>query len=134
MNVYIVFLLSVVFGNPYEFGITRVVDGDTVEFVADFMPYPMPDLLYLRIAGIDTPEKRPRAKCGKEDELAHEATAFTWLALKHANETLVELHRWDKYGGRVLGDVLIDGRRLSHLLLDNGHARPYHGEKKSLWC
>jgi endonuclease YncB( thermonuclease family) len=40
----------------------------------------------------------------------------------------------DKYGGRVLGDVFLDGKRLSEMLIANGFARRYHGEKKSSWC
>ena len=35
---------------------------------------------------------------------------------------------------RVLGDVLIDGQRLSELLIKNGYARAYFGEKKQSWC
>ena len=40
---------------------------------------------------------------------------------------------WDKYGGRVLGDIIIDGQSLRKLLLDNGFAREYYGTKKELW-
>jgi endonuclease YncB( thermonuclease family) len=47
-------------------------------------------------------------------------------------QILIEKH--DKYGGRVLGDVIIDGKKLSELLIANGHARPYFGEKKESWC
>ena len=41
---------------------------------------------------------------------------------------------WDKYGGRVLGHVIIDGQSLSDMLIRAGLARPYHGEAKSSWC
>jgi endonuclease YncB( thermonuclease family) len=30
--------------------------------------------------------------------------------------------------------VLLDGKRLSQLLIENGHARPYKGDKKESWC
>jgi endonuclease YncB( thermonuclease family) len=42
----------------------------------------------------------------------------------------IHLKRWDKYGGRVLGDLEIDGKYLSKLMIETGHAVEYHGEKK----
>jgi hypothetical protein len=39
-----VFLFSISaasFANPYDYKVTRVIDGDTVEFVADFLPDPL---------------------------------------------------------------------------------------------
>lgn len=119
----------------YEFPITRVKDGDTVEFRADFLPSPLKPVLSLRVLGVDTPEKAPRAKCPAEAERGARATAFTKQALQNARTIHIELVDWDKFGGRVLGDVIIDGRlRLSQLLIDNQLARPYHGEAKSSWC
>jgi endonuclease YncB( thermonuclease family) len=41
---------------------------------------------------------------------------------------------WDKYGGRVLGDVLLNGQSLRQLLIANGFAREYYGEAKTSWC
>jgi hypothetical protein len=41
---------------------------------------------------------------------------------------------WDKYGGRILGDILVNEKPLSTLLIDNGFARKYNGEKKGSWC
>ena len=49
---------------PYE--ITRVIDGDTVEIAVDFLPSPLPPKLSIRVMGIDTPEKAPRAQCDAE--------------------------------------------------------------------
>ena len=41
---------------------------------------------------------------------------------------------WDKYGGRVLGDLYLDtGESVSDILIHGGWARPYHGEKKKGW-
>jgi len=45
---------------PYE--ITRVIDGDTVEIAVDFLPSPLPPRLSIRVMGVDTPEKAPRAQ------------------------------------------------------------------------
>jgi endonuclease YncB( thermonuclease family) len=39
---------------------------------------------------------------------------------------------WDKYGGRVLGDVILNGQSLRQMLIVNGYAREYYGEAKTL--
>jgi micrococcal nuclease len=124
--------------NPYNWPITRVIDGDTVEFGAPFMPDPLPKKLSIRVLGVDTPEKGHRASCPQEAAAAEKASQFTKDTLNRAYKTnqqvLIELQSHDKYGGRVLGDVIVNGQRLSALLIANGHARPYFGEKKSSWC
>jgi micrococcal nuclease len=129
---------SVAFANPYSYKITRVIDGDTVAFQADFLPAPLKPELSIRVLGVDTPEKGHRASCPQEAEAANRASQFTKdslnAAIKAGQPILVEIQKHDKYGGRVLGDVIINGQRLSQLLIANGHARPYHGEKKASWC
>ena len=121
-------------GKIYAAKITRVVDGDTVEFEAPFLPPPLKQVLSIRVLGVDTPEKPPRNKCEKEGTAALAASAFTKKKIAEAKVLQIELVEWDKYGGRVLGDVIIDGQRLSQLLIQNGHARPYFGEAKQSWC
>ena len=98
------------------------------------MPDPLPPKLSIRVLGIDTPEKAPRAKCEAEAAKAKEASAFTRAAVTKAREIDVQMTEWDKYGGRVLGHVIIDGQSLSDMLIRAGLARPYHGEAKSSWC
>jgi endonuclease YncB( thermonuclease family) len=126
------------FANPYDWKVTRVIDGDTVAFKADFMPAPLKPELSIRVLGVDTPEKGHRASCPQEAAAAEKASQFTKDTLNNAYKNklpvLIELQKHDKYGGRVLGDVIVNGQRLSALLIANGHARPYHGEKKSSWC
>lgn len=114
--------------------ITRVIDGDTVEIAVGFLPDPLPPKLSIRVLGIDTPEKAPRAKCEAEAAKAKEASAFTKAAVSNAREIDVQMTEWDKYGGRVLGHVILDGQSLSDMLIRAGLARPYHGEAKSSWC
>lgn len=114
--------------------ITRVIDGDTVEIAVGFLPDPLPPKLSIRVLGIDTPEKAPRAKCEAEAAKAKEASAFTRAAVSNAREIDVQMTEWDKYGGRVLGHVILDGQSLSDMLIRAGLARPYHGEAKSSWC
>ena len=122
------------FANPYDYKVTRVIDGDTVAFEAKFLPAPLKPELSIRVLGVDTPEKGHRAACPQEAEAALKASAFTKNKIANAKKIQIELKSHDKYGGRVLGDVIIDGERLSALLIANGHARAYHGEKKTSWC
>jgi endonuclease YncB( thermonuclease family) len=132
-----VFLFSISaasFANPYDYKVTRVIDGDTVAFEAKFLPAPLKPELSIRVLGVDTPEKGHRASCPKEAEAALKASAFTKDAIKNGKKVQILIEKHDKYGGRVLGDVIIDGKKLSELLIANGHARPYFGEKKESWC
>lgn len=118
----------------YDWKVTRVKDGDTVEFEAKWLPPPLKPLLSLRVLGVDTPEKAPRAKCDKEARGGQAATDFTKKKVAEAKKIQIEIKDWDKFGGRVLGDVIIDGQSLSKMLIDNQLARPYHGEAKKSWC
>lgn len=117
-----------------QYEITRVIDGDTVEIAVDFLPKPLPPKLSIRVIGIDTPEKAPRAQCEAEAKKAVEATRFTKRAVAEATKTEVYLIKWDKYGGRVLGSVVFDGVSLSDSLIAAGLARPYKGDAKQSWC
>ncbi len=120
------------FSTPYE--ITRVIDGDTVEIAVDFLPSPLPPKLSIRVMGIDTPEKAPRAQCDAEAELAKKASAFTKNAVANALEVDIKILKWDKYGGRVLGDVYLDHQSLAESLVSAGLARHYKGDAKQSWC
>ena len=120
--------------NPYDWKIVKVSDGDTVVFEAPFMPAPLKPQLSLRVLGVDTPEKGARAGCPSEAAAAEKASAFTKNLVANAKKIQIELKEHDKFGGRVLGDVIIDGQKLSELLIKNGHARAYFGEKKASWC
>ena len=120
--------------NPYDFKILKVNDGDTVVFEAPFMPAPLKPQLSLRVLGVDTPEKGARAGCPAEAAAAEKASAFTKNLVANAKKIQIELKEHDKFGGRVLGDLIVDGQRLSELLIKNGHARAYFGEKKQSWC
>jgi len=121
-------------GVIHDYPITRVIDGDTVAFQADFLPDPLKKELSIRVYGVDTPEKGHRAQCDSEKQKGEEASAFTKDLVKNAKKTQVVLISWDKYGGRVLGDVLFDGQSLKEQLISKGYAREYYGDKKESWC
>jgi len=118
----------------YNYKITRVLDGDTVGFEASFLPEPLKKELLIRVYGVDTPEKGHRAQCVSENEKGQAATKFTANALNNAKKIEVAIGNWDKFGGRVLGDVFVDGQSLRKLLIQNGFAREYYGEAKQSWC
>lgn len=121
-------------GITHDFKITRVIDGDTVAFEATFLPDPLKEELSIRVFGVDTPEKGHRAACPKEAALGEEASKFTKDLVKKSKKQQVVLMDWDKYGGRVLGDVILDGESLRKLLISKGYAREYYGEAKQSWC
>jgi micrococcal nuclease len=121
-------------GKVYDAVITRVIDGDTVAFEAKWLLEPLKPELSVRVYGVDTPEKGHRAQCDKEAKAGDAASAFTKDKIKKGKKFQVNLMGWDKYGGRVLGDVIIDGNSLRKMLIENGHAREYYGEAKKSWC
>jgi micrococcal nuclease len=121
-------------GVTYDVVITRVIDGDTVAFQATWLPDPLKKELSIRVYGVDTPEKSFRAKCPQEDQRGQAATQFTKNAISKSLKRQVVLMDWDKYGGRVLGDVILDGVSLRQMLIQNGYAREYYGEAKQSWC
>jgi endonuclease YncB( thermonuclease family) len=121
-------------GVTYNAVITRVIDGDTVAFQAPFLPAPLKQELSIRVFGVDTPEKGFRAQCPSEDAKGQAATKFTKKMIAASQKRQVILMDWDKYGGRVLGDVILDGKSLRQGLIANGLAREYYGEAKTSWC
>lgn len=118
----------------YGWKVIKVLDGDTVKFEVGFLPKELGNQISVRVLGVDTPEKAPRAKCEKEAELGKKATEFTKKVVGEAKVVDVQLKSWDKYGGRVLGTITLDGKDLTKMLIDAGLARAYFGEKKSDWC
>ena len=121
-------------GVMYDAQILRVSDGDTIVIAAPFLPKPLKPELAVRIYGVDTPEKGFRAKCPQEDERGKLATKFTTNAVAKSSKRQVVLYDWDKFGGRVLGDIILDGQSLRAQLIQTGLAREYFGEAKQSWC
>ncbi len=121
-------------GVTYDAKIVRVNDGDTVVIAAPFLPAPLKPELAVRVFGVDTPEKGFRAQCPSEDQRGQAATAFTKNAVATTQKHQVILYGWDKFGGRVLGDLILNGVSLRAELIRNGFAREYYGDAKQSWC
>jgi endonuclease YncB( thermonuclease family) len=121
-------------GVTYDTTIVRAVDGDTIIVAAPYLPAPLKPELGVRIFGVDTPEKSFRAKCTSEKTRGEQASVFVKDLIAATKKHQVVLYDWDKFGGRVLGDILFDGTSLRTLLIKNGFAREYYGDAKQSWC
>ena len=116
----------------YKCVIQRIVDGDTIDVNIDLG---FGIWLYkerIRIAGIDTPEKRTRDKVEKVFGLA--ATAKAHELVPEGSHCIIRTRR-DKAGkyGRTMGDfVLEDGRLYTNIMIESHHAVPYEGQSKDL--
>ena len=114
-----------------EFRSNLCYDGDTCYVLAPSLPEPL-QKMSVRILGIDTPEIR--AECEEEKKLAYEGREFANRMFKEAEKIEFANLDWDKYGGRVLADVYINGKLYSDEIINAGLARPYDGGTKTSWC
>jgi endonuclease YncB( thermonuclease family) len=121
-------------GVVYDAQILKVSDGDTVVIAAPFLPKPLKPELAVRIYGVDTPEKGYLARCANEKRRGEAASLFTKNLVQASQQRQVVLYGWDKFGGRVLGDIVLNGQSLRAQLIANGHAREYYGDAKQSWC
>jgi endonuclease YncB( thermonuclease family) len=121
-------------GVTYDATIVRASDGDTVVIAAPYLPAPLKPEIAVRIYGVDTPEKGFRGLCESEKVRGEQASVFTKDVIAATKKHQVVLYGWDKFGGRVLGDLILDGMSLRDLLIKNGFARAYFGDQKQSWC
>ncbi len=70
----------------------------------------------------------------QEDQRAQLASKFTTQALQSHPKHQVIIYGWDKFGGRILGDILVNGQSIRQGLISNGLAREYYGDAKQSWC
>jgi endonuclease YncB( thermonuclease family) len=113
--------------------IRAVVDGDTISSTLA-LPCPLCNVS-IRILGIDTPETSYLAKCPAEKAKGLEAKAFVKTLVGKETTMTVKNVKWDKYGGRIDGIVVIANVDVGAELLKNSLARPYTGiGPKSDWC
>ena len=114
-----------------EFRNNLCYDGDTCYVTAPTLPEPL-QKMSVRILGIDTPEIR--GECEEEKKLALEARALANKLFREAGTIEFGNLKWDKYGGRVLVDVYLDGKNYKDEIINAGLARPYDGGTKQGWC
>ena len=122
----------------YNFRVTkinRVVDGDTIDVTID-LGFDLYKKERVRVAGVDTPEKRTRNK--EEKALGIDAT--NWLkskleeAIKGDDELTIRTELKGGVGkyGRLLGWLYIgdDNVSLNEQMIGEGYAWPYDGGTK----
>ena len=105
--------------------IVRVIDGDTVDVILD-LGFGLFKKERVRIAGVDTPEKRTRNL--KEKQLGNDATEFAekWFS---EGDIILRTEKDGKYG-RMLGWAYKGEECFNHQLIDLGFAWPYLGGTK----
>jgi len=117
----------------YKVKVVRVIDGDTVDVDIDLGFGIWLRKERVRIMGIDTPESRTRDKVEKKFGLASKAKLKALLKDGAILKTQVSKKGEDMKGkfGRILGDfILDDGRKVTEVLIDEGHAVAYFGGSK----
>ena len=116
----------------YRAKVIKVVDGDTVDVDIDLGFGIWQKNERVRIMGIDTPESRTRNKIEKKFGLAAKAKLKSLLGKTTVLKTTINKKGVDMKGkfGRVLGDFIVDKKKVSKLLCKAGHAVPYFGGSK----
>ena len=119
----------------YRCKVIKVIDGDTVDVDIDLGFDIMLRDERVRIMGIDTPESRTRDKVEKKFGLASKARLKELIGGKSGPilKTQINKKGEDMRGkfGRILGDfVTDDGRMVTDILVEEGHAVAYFGGSK----
>jgi|TARA_E500000318_G_scaffold105880_1_gene113279 micrococcal nuclease len=113
----------------YKCEVTRVVDGDTIDVIAD-LGFSILHKCRVRLYGIDTPESRTRDL----DEKARGKLAASFLqnSINNGKEIILKSELKDSKGkyGRVLGTILVDGLDVNQDMVNRCLAVKYYGQSK----
>jgi endonuclease YncB( thermonuclease family) len=118
----------------YDFNVLtwEVTDGDTVKCLLDLGIGVRMDIR-IRLEGTNAPEI---TTSNAEHEAGHAVRSFVdiWFEKAKAQKCVVAVMstKWDKYGGRIIGDFIatVPGGQsvsLAKTLLSLGFAKPYNG-------
>lgn len=114
------------YGKAFRVKVTEVIDGDTIEIVW-LHRSKVPTRIRVRVNGVDTPETRTKDIREKQAGLKVKELVEEWIG---TNQTEAIFYDWDKFGFRMVGDLLIHGMLLSEFLLNNCYAHSYNGKTK----
>jgi len=109
--------------------IDRIVDGDTIDISID-LGFDLTKKERVRLAGIDTPEKRTKNQ--KEKKMGYQATEFLEMHLMEATKLTVKTEKDGKFG-RMLGWLYKsdeDTMSINQIMIDKGYAWAYDGGTK----
>jgi len=117
----------------YKCKVIKVVDGDTVDVDIELGFGIVLTDERVRVMGIDTPESRTSDKV---EDLFGELAKARVKELMESDVILItqeDKHGEDMKGkfGRILGDFRVaDGRRVTEIMIEEGHCVPYFGGSK----
>ena len=80
--------------------------------------------------GVDTPELSSKNILEKKSSLLIKEYIKQKIEGKYG---VTILKKWDKYGGRIVGSIMVDNIDISMLLLSNKLGKSYEGCKKEEW-
>ncbi len=105
---------------PYKGVVDLVHDGDTVYARLD-LGFDLTVYARVRIYGINAPEL--------DTDAGKLARDFARTLLPVGTAVTVISHGWDKYGGRIDGDISVQpsGDGFGQAVIDAGHAVPWDG-------
>jgi len=111
----------------YKCEVKRIVDGDTVDVIID-LGFSIHFSTRVRLYGIDTPESRTRDKDEKVRGFLSKDYLKEWL---DQGGVIIRTYR-DKKGkfGRVLGEMVVGGRNINLLMVNENYAVKYEGQSK----
>jgi micrococcal nuclease len=112
-------------GDPAACGVGYVYDGDTFEMHCGS------STRSARLLGFDAPETKS-PKCPEEAAWGHRAT-LRLRQLLTSPDVAIYLQGVEKYG-RDLVRVTVNGRDVAEVMIGEGLAVAYHGEKRRDWC
>ena len=116
---------------PVRAELVRIVDADTLAVRARVWPGHVVET-YVRLASADAPEVF-RPGCAAEHEAARRASAFVGALIEVGDRVDLYQVRLGSFAGRVIAELhLADGRDLSALLIEAGHAAPADEDRD--WC
>ena len=102
---------------PYPGVVDRVHDGDTIYIRLD-AGFDLTIYARVRVYGINAPEL--------DSDAGKQARDYAEQLLPAGAAVQVVSHGWDKYGGRVDGDITLPaGSDFAQQMLTSGHAVPY---------
>lgn len=115
--------------------VTSVYDADTCTCV--FLHNGLvPMKMNIRILGIDAPEIKPTVR---DPILADLEKKTAYNVRDHVREIMLDkivdlkMLKWDKYGGRVLGNISIENVDIAQYLMDKEIVKSYDGNAKESW-
>jgi endonuclease YncB( thermonuclease family) len=118
-----------------------VYDGDTCTILYEYENIFLKTKI--RINGVDTPEKRIKGPLKNTDigNLQKKAAIHVKNDVVNLLENKivkVVMNKFDKYGGRVNGDIYLpeecnSNKTLADYLISKKYAKKYSGKKKELW-